>query len=148
MPIGESNQPERGHLVSRGEAGVRDLQPTLTGVVWQWQETVSTTGEVTLRPAEPSRYTVQFRPAGTLAIRADCNHAMGTYTVTGAQLDLQVGGVTRVGCPPGSLMHPFLAALDRVVSYTMPPALSLALAGGGAMRFTAVASAPAPPSAG
>jgi heat shock protein HslJ len=130
--------PEVGHLLVRGEAGVLDLQPTLTGVVWQWQETLSNTGEVTMRPADPTHYTVQFLPEGTLAIRADCNHARGTYTVTGAQLDLQVGGVTRVGCPPGSLMDPYLNQLDRVVSHTMQQALSLALAGGGVMQFIPV----------
>ena len=90
-----------------------DLQPTLSGVVWQWQETRSNTGEITLRPDDPTPYTVAFLPEGTLAIQADCNHARGIYTVTASQLDLQIGGVTRVGCPPGSLMDPFLAELAR-----------------------------------
>ena len=135
--------PEIGHLVLRGEGGVLDLQPALTGVVWQWQGNVSNTGEVTRRPDDPTHYTVEFLPDGTLAIQADCNRAMGVYTVTGSQLDLQIGGVTRMACPPGSLMAPFLADLDRVVSYTIQQTLTLALAGGGVMQFTAVASPPA-----
>ena len=140
--------PEIGHLVLRGEAGMLDLQPALTGVVWQWQETLSNTGEVILRPDDPTHYTVEFLPDGTLAIQADCNQAMGVYTVTGAQLDLQVGGVTRMACPPGSLMDPFLAELDRVVSYTIQQTLTLALSGGGVMQLTAVVSVPATPSTG
>jgi heat shock protein HslJ len=135
--------PEIGHLVLRGEGGVLDLQPTLTGVLWQWQETRGNTGEVLMRPDDPTHYTVAFLPEGRLAIQADCNRAMGTYTVTGSQLDLQIGGVTRMACPPGSRMAPFLADLERVVSYTIQQSLSLALAGGGVMLFTAVVPTPA-----
>ena len=115
-----------------------DLQPALTGVVWQWQETLSNTGEVTLRPDDPTPYTVAFLPDGTLAIQADCNQATGTFIVTGSQLDLQVGGLTRMACPPGSLMDPFLAELDQVVSSTIQQTLTLAVSGGGVMQFTAV----------
>ena len=83
--------PEAGHLVLRGEAGALDLQPVLPGVVWQWQGNVSNTGEVTMRPDDPSQYTVEFLPDGTLAIQADCNRATGAYAVAGAQIDLQIG---------------------------------------------------------
>jgi len=135
--------PEIGHLVLRGGDGVLDLQPQLTGVLWQWQETRSNTGEVTMRPDDPTHYTVEFLPEGRLAIQADCNRAMGTYTVTGAQLELQIGGVTRMACPPGSFMDPFLADLARAVSYTIQQTLTVALSGGGVMQFTAMAPTPA-----
>ena len=88
-------------------------------------------------------YTVEFLPDGTLAIQTDCNRAMGNYAVTGAQLELRIGGVTRMACPPGSLMDPFLADLARAVSYTIQQTLTLALAGDGVMQFTAVVPAPA-----
>jgi para-nitrobenzyl esterase len=52
-----------------------------------------------------------------LAIQADCNRAMGTYTVDGPTLDLTVGGVTRAQCPPGSLMERFLRDLDDASSH-------------------------------
>jgi heat shock protein HslJ len=132
--------PETGHLVLRGKGGVLDLQPTLLGVLWQWQETRSNTGEVLMRPEDPTHYTVEFLPEGRLGIQADCNRAMGTYAVTGAQLALQIGGVTRMDCPPGSLMDPYLRQLDRAVSYTIQQTLTLALTGGGVMLFAAVVS--------
>ena len=122
--------PEAGLSCCAGRQGALDLQPVLPGVVWQWQGNVSSTGEVTTRPDDPSQYTVEFLPDGTLAIQADCNQATGTYTLTGAQIDLQIGGVTKMACPPGSLMNPFLADLDQVVSYTIQQTLTLALAGG------------------
>ena len=131
--------PEVGGLLLRGEDGVVQLQPVLPGVVWQWQGNVSSTGEVTMRPDDPSQYTVAFLPDGTLAIQADGNHATGTSILTGSQLDLQIGEVTTVACPPGSLMTPFLADLDQVVSYTIQQTLTLALSGGnGVMQFAPV----------
>jgi hypothetical protein len=48
-----------------------------------------------------------------------------------------------MACPPGSLMAPFLADLARVVSYFIQQTLTLALAGGGVMQFTAVVPTPA-----
>jgi hypothetical protein len=53
-----------------------------------------------------------------------------------------------MACPPCSLMDPFLAEFDQVVSYAMQQVLSLALSGGGVMQFTAVVSVPATPSTG
>jgi heat shock protein HslJ len=132
--------PETGHLVLRGEGCVLDLQPTLTGVVWQWQQTLSNTGEVLMRPDDSTHYTVEFLPDGTLAVQADCNRAMGSYAVTGSQVDLQIGGVTRMACPPGSLMDSYLRQLDRAVSYFIQQTLTLSLSGGGVMQFAAVVS--------
>jgi heat shock protein HslJ len=130
---------EVGGLLLRGEDGVVQLQPVLPGVVWQWQDTLSNSGEVTMRPDDPSQYTIEFLPDNTLAIQADCNHATGNYTLTGSQLDLQIGGVTTMACPPGSLMTPFLADLDQVVSYTIQQTLMVALSGGnGVMKFAPV----------
>ncbi len=131
--------PEVGGLLLRGEDGVLQLQPVLPGVVWQWQGNVSSTGAVTMRPDDPSQYTVAFLPDGTLEIQADGNHATGNFILTGSQLDLQIGEVTKVACPPGSLMTPFLADLDQVVSYTIQQTLTLALSGGnGVMHFAPV----------
>jgi heat shock protein HslJ len=77
---------------------------------------------------------------------------MGAWTVTGAGIDVAVGGVTRRACPPGSLMHQFLDALDGVVSYGIHGGnLALALPeAGGVMVFAPVYVAPqrATPAAG
>jgi heat shock protein HslJ/uncharacterized lipoprotein YbaY len=135
--------PEAGDLLLRGAAGVLKLQPALSGVLWQWQGNTANDGTVILRPGHPEDYTVTFLPEGRLVIQADCNRAMGSYTVTGGQIDLQIGGVTKMACPPGSLMDPFLADLDRAVSYGIfQGTLALALDGGGVMTFAPVAEEP------
>jgi heat shock protein HslJ len=87
--------PEVGTLLLRGEDGVVQLQPILPRMVWQWQGNVGSTGEVTMLRDDPSQYTVEFLPDGTLAIQAGCNHVTGNYILTGSQLDLQIGGSPR-----------------------------------------------------
>jgi heat shock protein HslJ len=127
-----------GVLLLHGDDGSLHLRPTLTGVRWAWQTFQGSDGTI-VRPDDPSQYTVEFLPDGTLAIQADCNHATGNVILTGSQLDLQIRGVTRMACPPGSLMTPFLADLDQVVSYTIQQTLTLALWGGnGVMQFAPV----------
>jgi hypothetical protein len=42
------------------------------GVVWSWQMTRMSDGAVIV-PDGRERYTVEFRPGGTVSVRADCN---------------------------------------------------------------------------
>src|SRR6516162_2044629 len=52
---------------------------SLVGTTWQWQGTRSGDG-TTVVVSDPSRYTIEFQPGGTLSIRADCNNVLGSYT--------------------------------------------------------------------
>jgi heat shock protein HslJ len=90
--------------------------PSLTGVVWQWAEFQSS-DETLVKPENPASYTLEFLPDGKLSIQADCNRAMGTYTADGSQLTLEVTGMTKAACPPGSLSDQFLRYLNDVVSH-------------------------------
>ena len=59
--------------------------------------------DTTIAVGEPSKYTLQFQADGNVAIRADCNQVLGRYTTSGnAQLTIELGPSTLVGCPPGS----------------------------------------------
>lgn len=81
----------------------------LTGVVWQWQETIANVDP--LMPPDPSLYTIEFNADGSLGIRADCNRGGGTYTLDYAQITIRVGPATLIACPPGSLGDQFLGQL-------------------------------------
>ena len=105
-----------GFLLLSGSEGDLRLRPALTGVIWSWQKFAGGDGEV-IRPDNPDQYTVEFLPEGKLAIQADCNRAIGTYTVDDPAIDLVVGGVTRMLCEPESLMDRFLRDLDEVNSH-------------------------------
>jgi heat shock protein HslJ len=107
-----------GHLLLKGDEGTLRFRPMLLGVVWEWQE-FQGSDDSQRAPKNPEDYTLTFLPDGKLAILADCNRAMGTYTLedNGVALNLKVGGVTRMLCPEGSLMHEFLRDLDDVSSH-------------------------------
>jgi heat shock protein HslJ len=122
--------------------------PALTGVVWQWQDTVAPDGTILWRPDQPDHYTVTFGADGTLAIQADCNRARGAYTADGATIALQLRAVTRMRCPDGSLMDQFLGELASADAWRITPdELALDLAGGETMHFTLGLSAPGTPAA-
>ncbi|MGH2617219.1 MAG: META domain-containing protein, partial [Thermomicrobiales bacterium] len=132
-----------GELVLSGDDGSLTLRPALMSVRWEWREFQGSDDSL-VAPENPEDYTLTFLPEGKLAIQADCNRAMGTFTVDGPTLDLVVGGVTRVMCPPGSLMEHFLRDLDDASSHVFRDGnLYLALpVDAGIMEFVARYEAP------
>jgi heat shock protein HslJ len=140
-----------GLLLLNGGKGSLHLRPALTGVRWAWQTFQGSDGTI-VRPDDPSQYTVEFLPDGTLAIQAACHHAVGTYTVGNSTVDLRIGESTPAICPPGALMDRFLRDLDQVTSHVFRDGkLYLALpmdAGIHAFAPTSVAPPAATPATG
>ena len=92
-----------------------------------------------LRPL-PASYTLSFGNDGTVAIKADCNSAGGTYEVGADEsLSIAVGPSTLVGCPPGSRGDEFLAKLGSAARYmfTGEQLLIELTADGGTLAFEA-----------
>jgi heat shock protein HslJ len=89
----------------------------LVGVVWEWSALLRTKPAAQSVVPDPASYTIAFSGDGQVAIKADCNNATGTYTLTNDQLVITVGGVTRAACPPGSLGDLMLTSLGKVGSY-------------------------------
>jgi len=110
--------------------------PALVGPVWAWQGTTLSDGtRVTV--ADPSRYTLQLLPDGTVAIKADCNRVGGTYTQNGNSLTITLGPSTLAACPPDSQADVYLQQLQAVDGYLFDQGalvLELKLDSGG-MRF-------------
>jgi uncharacterized lipoprotein YbaY len=88
----------------------------LTGVVWQWQHTVTDTDSVA--PDDPSRYAIEFQPDGRVNVRADCNRGGGSYEATENRLTFGPIAVTLIACPPGSLDSVFLRQLNDAGVYS------------------------------
>lgn len=132
-----------GMLLLTGPEGILTLRPALTAVVWEWREFRSGDDSVVV-PDHPERYTLVFFDDGKLAVRADCNRAMGTFSVDGPTLELDAAAMTRATCPPDSLSDRFVRDLGDVRSHVFRNGnLYLALwADAGIMEF--VAKAPAP----
>jgi len=88
----------------------------ITGVEWQWQQSLYSNDQKAVPPA-PAHYTITFQPDGTLNLRADCNRAGGTYTIQNKSIAIQVTHSTMAMCPPDSLDANFLKDLDAAVIY-------------------------------
>jgi heat shock protein HslJ len=99
-------------------AAITPAETSLVGPTWRWLRT-EYGDDTVVTVADPNRYTVQFRPDGTLGIRADCNSVTGTYTVQDASLMVRLGASTLVGCPPDSQADTFTRDLGNVATYVM-----------------------------
>lgn len=103
-------------VLTMADGGTLHFVPSLTGVVWEWQEFLGGNSQ-RIAPDDPSRYTITFGTEGRFTLRADYNVGSGTYTVNGPSIDLKVGPLTRAACPPGSYSDRFLQDLDDTTSY-------------------------------
>lgn len=99
---------------------------------------IDSTGDGSLTTAaDPTRYTITFGTDGSIQIRADCNHVLGTYTVSGASMTFRLGPSTLVACPPDSQDDQFLAGLGQVQTYRINgDNLELGLGNQGMMLLT------------
>jgi heat shock protein HslJ len=125
----------------------------LLGVLWMWERFSDQSGENDIVVEDPSRYTLELLPKGVFRIRADCNTGSGTYYLSGSQLTLTLGALTRAYCGDDSLHDQYLAMLKDVVTYVMDDEGKLVLnlkadagnmifgQGNGAVAETAVAMA-------
>jgi D-alanyl-D-alanine carboxypeptidase len=109
--------------------------PALTANPWQWAGFTSPTEQFKLD--QPGNYLVTFQSDGTVAIKADCNNASGTYTADASSLTIQVGPATMAACPSGSRSEQLIKLLGGAAKYFfVDKALFISLyADGGVMRF-------------
>jgi heat shock protein HslJ len=106
----------------------------LVGAVWQW---VDSNGQAV---PNPQNYVVEFMADGSVAVKADCNNAFGTYSVDGGNISIMLGGMTMAMCPEGSLSDQFVVDLSLAQTWQRAgDQLTLGLnSGAGSMGFTAV----------
>jgi heat shock protein HslJ len=79
----------------------------------------------TLRPDDPSRYTMRLKGDGTVTMRLNCNRASGTWSVKPSGSDdsgrFEFGALatTRALCPPPSLDAKIAAHAKYIRSYLL-----------------------------
>ena len=79
----------------------------------------------TVRPEDPSRYTMRLNGDGTVSMRLDCNRATGTWSAeagpdgTSGRFDVRSPRSTRALCPPPSLDERVAAQAPFVRSYLL-----------------------------
>jgi heat shock protein HslJ len=82
---------------------------------WQWIAFTSPVEQIQID--NPENYTLTFQQDGTLNVKADCNNAMGSYSVDGNSLTIDIGPMTKAACPPESLSDDFVKYLGSAAIY-------------------------------
>jgi heat shock protein HslJ len=92
-------------------------EPQLTGVTWELQQIQLNDGQVfTANP--PENYTAEFTDEGEVLIQADCNRAIGAFTVEDDRLlSVTLGPSTLAACPPESISDDFLRFMGSANSF-------------------------------
>ena len=106
--IDQSTEP----TVAPVETASLDL---LTAGTWMWIGFTDPTQQYSVD--QPESYTLAFQADGTVNIKADCNTAIGAYTVEGSSIQIEVGPMTMAACPPESLSDQFIEHLGYAAIY-------------------------------
>lgn len=126
-------------VLSAADGSALRFNPTLAGVVWQWQRT-QMMNDTVVTPSDPASYTLEFSEDGKLVVQADCNRAFGSFETDGPKIDIRALGMTRMACPEGSMDVAFVQNLNDVVAHTFHDGhlfLDLPM-DGGILEFSAV----------
>jgi uncharacterized protein YraI len=68
--------------------------------------------------SDPTRYQIEFRVDGSVAIQADCNSVLGSYEVgENNSVTIQLGPSTLVACPEDSQADAFLEQLSATTAF-------------------------------
>ena len=89
---------DSGSMVFRAAGGAEaPAGDSLTGVTWEWVETV--TPVETITAADPTLYQITFNEDGTAGIKADCNVGSAEYTTgEGGEISITLGVSTLAFC--------------------------------------------------
>jgi len=102
----------------RADAGSLIFDPTITAVMWEWQQFEGSDGTV-IAPDDPTRYQLLLSPDGQVSVMADCNLGVGTWTNDGPSLSFGAIATTKMGCPEGSLDSKYLWLLSQASSHVV-----------------------------
>jgi len=90
---------------------------SITGVVWQWSETLMMDDTV-ITPTNPENYYLSFSPDGAVVGQIDCNRAFGSYTTDGSRISMMLT-TTRKFCGEESQDTAYAVTLAQVTSYVI-----------------------------
>jgi heat shock protein HslJ len=114
-------------------------------IPWQW---VSFSDPVTGQQDTPQseRYLMVLNEDGTISVQADCNSVLGTYTVEGSSISIELGPSTLAACPEDSLGDQFTQHLTAAsIMFLQEGDLYFDLfADSGTMRFSRASAADVP----
>jgi len=107
----------------------------LSGTSWSWSAFTNPNEEITVEM--PDDYILAFNDDSTVNIKADCNNAVGTYTLDGSSISIEVGPMTMAACPPETRSDDFIKYLgsSAIFFYEEGNLYIDLMADGGTMAF-------------
>jgi heat shock protein HslJ len=138
-PTQQPAQPTVAETAPPAEASPAYLE-ALTANPWMWIGFTDPTQQYSVE--NPENYTLAFQDDGTVNIKADCNNAVGAYTVDGSSIQIEIGAMTMAMCPPESRSDDFVKYLGFAAIYFFEDGdlfIDL-MADGGTMQFSSVSS--------
>jgi heat shock protein HslJ len=93
-----------------------DNQAKLQANTWQWVAYNGPTEIIATISTTPD-YTLTFNADGSLAVKADCNQAVGSYKTADGALTITLGPVTAAACGERSYSERLLQLLPSAALY-------------------------------
>ena len=90
----------------------------------------------TVTISDPQQFTLEFLDNNRVAVKADCNRASGSFTVSGATLTIGPMAVTKAYCGSASLDGEFLSLLGGETVATVSTTSLVLSSARGALRFS------------
>lgn len=97
-------------------AAPTDALAKLRANAWQWVTYKGPT-EVIATVSTTPNYTLTFNADGSLAVKADCNNAVGSYQAADGKLTITLGPVTAAACGADSHSEKLLKLLGGAALY-------------------------------
>ena len=108
-----------------GQAGPPPASMSLAGTKWQLVQFQSPEDSIgTIKPSDPSVYTMELMPGGQLAMQLDCNRATGHWEAQAASpedghITFNAPAMTRAFCGEKSMDTRIARDLEFVTSYRL-----------------------------
>ncbi|MFN2275075.1 MAG: META domain-containing protein, partial [Anaerolineales bacterium] len=89
----------------------------LQGTEWQWVSLIETMPASQSMNPDSQDYTITFTDAENVAIKADCNMVLGTFSVSGSKMSITTSASTLAYCGEDSQDVYFLDLISKVSSF-------------------------------
>jgi heat shock protein HslJ len=96
--------------------GSSSATPSPVGTLWAWNGLQETHPAHLSAVPDPQNYLLALNKDGTFEAKADCNQLHGSYSLSGDNLTLTPGPMTKALCPPGSLSDQYVHLLGKVTT--------------------------------
>lgn len=131
-------------LLAACGSGIDGDQPSMPGVVGQWEVVTGTVGGARFQLVEGFRVTMNVEPDGTVGGTSACNSYGGSYVADGEDLIVGELSSTAIGCNPEVMEseRAFMSFLDRPLEYERAGDELVLRSDGDELRFVAVTPVP------